>query len=216
MSNFDETMLKRLTRLEREVERLRVHGAHKAGMYADTYFDDLQYQMVGQKMESPSSHIVYHSATDTINFYKTCDWNDDWITMVIQMSHRWKVGSVIYPHLHWVQQAAAMPNLIIGWRWNVNGAAWNGTYAYIKHSANVYDWSSGNLNQITKFGSITPPSGAGLSDLLFIRIYRDVANESTEFTGAENDANVQDDVFACSFDIHFEIDSAGSDTEYVK
>ena len=31
-----------------------------------------------------------------------------------------------------------------------------------------------------------------------------------------NDANVQDYVAASSFDIHFEIDSAGSDSEYTK
>ena len=137
--------------------------------------------------------------------------------MVIQMSHRWKLGSVIYPHLHWVQTAAATPNWLIGYRWNINGEATNAAaWSYIKHSANVYTWSSGSLNQITKFDSITPPEGAGLSDLVHIKIFRDVANESTEFIGAENDGNTQDDAAASSFDIHFEIDSAGSDTEYTK
>jgi hypothetical protein len=218
MSNFDEKLIQRLTKLEREVERLKVKESHKAGMYADTYFDDLQYQMVGQKLTSPSAHIKYGTNGDYILFAKTCDWNDDWLTMVIQMSHRWKTGSVIYPHLHWVQTAAAMPNLLIAYRWNVNGAATNAAaWTNIIHSANVYTWSTGSLNQITKFGSITPPVGAGLSDLVHIKIFRDVANESTLFTGgAENDGNVQDDVAASSFDLHFEIDQAGSDEEYVK
>ena len=210
-------MLKRLTRLEREVERLRVHGAHKAGMYADTYFDDLQYSLVGQKIVSPSSHITYSTNSTLVMFLKTCDWNDDWLTMVIQMSHRWKTGSVVYPHLHWIQTAAAMPNMLIGWVWQVNGAATTTeTFTSIIHSSNVYKWSSGSLNQISKFGSITPPEGAGLSDLLCIKLMRDVANESTLFTGAEVDLDVQDNVYAYSFDIHFEIDQAGSDEEYVK
>jgi hypothetical protein len=217
MSNFDEKLIQRLTKLEREVERLKVKESHKAGMYADTYFDDLQYSLVGQKMESPSSHITYSTYRDYVSFNKTCDWNDDWVTMVIQMSHRWKLGSVVYPHLHWVQTAAAMPNLLISYRWNINGGlntypAWTP----IVHSANAYTWSTGALNQITKFGSITPPTGAGLSDLLHIRIFRDVANESTLFGGAEVDVDVQDNAFASSFDIHFEIDQAGSDEEYVK
>ena len=55
-----------------------------------------------------------------------------------------------------------------------------------------------------------------MSDLLMIKLFRDVANESTLFAGAEVDVNVQDNVAASSFDIHFEIDSAGSNTEYVK
>jgi len=215
--NFEEKIIERLKRLEREVERLRVKEKVVAGIYPDTYFDDLQYQMVGQKLTSPSARISYGSNGDYLVFAKSCDWNDDWLTMVIQMSHRWKLGTVIYPHLHWVQTAAGMPNWLIGYRWNTNGAATNAAaWNYIKHSANAYEWTTGSLNQITKFDSITPPEGAGLSDLVHIKIFRDVANESTLFTGAEVDVNVQDNVAASSFDIHFEIDSAGSNTEYVK
>lgn len=214
--NFDETMLKRLTRLEREVERLRVHGAHKAGMYADTYFDDLQYQMVGQKLTSPSSNIIYSTYYNYVNFKKTSDYPDDYLVMAIQMSHRWKIGTVVYPHIHWLQTAAAMPNWLINYAWQIQGAAENSTYTLQPHTANTYTWSSGSLNQITKFGSITPPEGAGLSDILMIYIFRDVANDSGKFAGAEVDVDVQDNALASSFDIHFEIDSAGSDTEYTK
>lgn len=217
MSNFDETMLKRLTKLEREVERLRVKQQPKTGIYPDTYFDDLQYSLVGQKMESPSSHITYNTTRTTVRFLKTCDWNDDWLSMTIQMSHRWKTGTVVYPHLHWQQTAAAMPNFGISWLWETNGALLATSWTRVAHTENAYEWTTGTLNQITKFGSITPPEGAGLSDLLLIQIWRDVANESTLFTGgAEVDVNVQDNADAYSFDIHFEIDSAGSDEEYTK
>ncbi len=216
MSNFDETMLNRLKQLEREVERLKAHGAHKAGMYADTYFDDLQYGLVGQKMESPSSHIVVSPLYVQVVYNKSCSLSD-YTTMAVQMSHRWKTGTVIYPHVHWIQTAAAMPNLLISYAWNINGAQENQTFTYQKHTANAFTWSTGNLNQITKFGSITPPEGAGLSDIVLFKIFRDVANTSTLFTGgAEVDNDVQDFVGILSFDVHFEIDSAGSDTEYVK
>lgn len=216
MSNFDEKLIQRLTKLDREVERLKVKESHKAGMYADTYFDDLLSPLIGAKMESPSSHITYSDSRTTVNFAKTCDWNDDWMAATIQMPHRWSTGTVLYPHLHWIQSAAAMPNLLIAHRWESNGAVVSGTFTNLIHTANVFSYSSGSLNQITKFGSITPPTGAGLSDLLLIKIMRDVANESTLFAGAEVDANVQDNVTAYSFDLHFEIDQAGSDEEYVK
>jgi hypothetical protein len=219
MSNFDEKLIQRLTKLEREVGRLKVKESHKAGMYTkDTYFDDLQYQMVGQKLTSPSARISYGTNGDYIVFAKSCDYSDDWLTMVIQMSHRWKLGTAIYPHLHWVQTAAGMPNWLIGYRWNVNGAATNAAaWSLIPHSANAYTYSAGSLNQITKFDKISPPVGAGLSDLVHIKIFRDVSNESTAFTGgAENDAATQDNAAASSFDVHFEIDQAGSDEEYTK
>jgi len=215
--NNDQRIIHEIQKLKQRIDRLERQEKVVAGTYPDTYFDDLQYQMVGQKLTSPSARISYGANGDYLVFAKSCDWNDDWLTVVIQMSHRWKLGTVIYPHLHWVQTAAAMPNWLIGYRWNINGAATNAAaWTYIIHSANAYTWSSGSLNQITKFGSITPPEGAGLSDLVHIKIFRDVSNESTLFTGAEVDVNVQDNAAASSFDIHFEIDSAGSDTEYVK
>lgn len=217
MSNFDETLMKRLTKLEREVERLKVKESHKAGMYADTYFDDLQYQMVGQKLESPSAHITVSSAEGAIIMAKTCVYPNDYLTMTVQMSHRWKTGSTIYPHLHWWQIASGMPNLMIGYRWQYENKTKTTAWSNIIYSANAFTWSAGlSLNQITKFGSITPTTDAALSDCVQFRIYRDVSNASTLFTGAEVDVKTQDDVYAVSFDIHFEIDSAGSDSEYVK
>ena len=119
-------------------------------------------------------------------------------------------------HIHWIQSGQLTPNFLVGWLWETNGAVTATTWDYLIPSANAFSYSSGNLNQITKFGSITPPSGAGLSDLVHIKLFRDVANESTEFTGAEDDAKTQDDAYANSFDIHFEIDTAGSREEYVK
>ena len=202
--------------LKREVEQLLVQDRAITGIYPDTYFDDLQYQMVGQRLTSPSSGIVYSTYYNYVNFKKTADYPDDYLVMAIQMSHRWKIGTVVYPHIHWLQSAAAMPNFLINYNWEVQGAAESNSYTLQPHTANVYTYSSGSLNQITKFGSITPPAGAGLSDILFIYIFRDVANDSGEFAGAEVDVDVQDNAFASSFDIHFEIDQAGSDTEYVK
>lgn len=213
-----EAELALLKRNAKPYERT-VSGAwrdYTQGIYRHTFFDDLQYQLVGQKMESPSAHITYSTNRDYVLFPKTCDWNDDWLTMVIQMSHRWKAGSVVYPHIHWIQSGASTPNLLVGWLWQVNGAATATTWDYLIPSANAFTYSAGNLNQITKFGSITPPEGAGLSDLLHIKLFRDVANESSEFSGAEVDGTTQDDVYANSFDIHFEIDSAGSREEYTK
>jgi len=228
MSDTNRNHDERIRHLEAELALLKrnakpyertVSGPWKdytQGVYAHTFFDDLQYQLIGQNMTSPAARIAYSVNRDYVKFPKTCDWNDDWLTMVIQMSHRWKVGTAIYPHIHWIQAGEKTPNFLVGWLWQVNGATTATTWDYLIPSANAFSYSSGNLNQITKFNKITPPAGAGLSDLVHIKLFRDVANESTEFTGAEDDAKTQDDAYANSFDIHFEIDTAGSREEYVK
>ena len=173
---IDAQLVQEIQKLKARVDKLDRQEKPVTGVYPDTYFDDLQYQLVGQRLESPSSHITYSTNRTLVNFQKTCDWNDDWLTMVIQMSHRWKTGSTIYPHLHWIQTASAMPNLVIGWVWQVNGATTTTeTFTNVAHTANTFTWSAGSLNQITKFGSITPPEGAGLSDLLCIKLMRDVS-----------------------------------------
>jgi len=216
MSDAITNLINEVETLKREVEQMQTHDRAITGIYPDTYFDDLQYQMVGQRLTSPSSDIIYSTYYNYVIFKKTADYPDDYLIMAIQMSHRWKIGTVVYPHIHWLQTAATMPNFLINYNWEVQGAAESNSFTLQPHTANAFTWSAGSLNQITKFGSITPPAGAGLSDILFIYIFRDVANDSGEFAGAEVDANVQDDAYTSSFDIHFEIDQAGSDTEYVK
>lgn len=231
-----EAIAERVRHLEMKVNKL----ANPASLYKSTLFedrevarrlahldlithgwDDLQYQMVGQKLESPSSHITASAAEGAIVFAKTCDYPDDYVTMTIQMSHRWRIGTAIYPHLHWWQTAAAMPHLMIGYRWQINGELKETTWTNIAHSANAFTWSTGTLNQLTKFDHIDPPEGAGLSDCVQFRIYRDVADDSDlwnveEEAVPEDDGTTQDDVYAVSFDIHFEIDAAGSYGEYTK
>lgn len=177
-----------------------------------TQWDDAQYSLVGQRLESPSSDVVYNHAEGTVDF-ETGATLADYITMNIQKSHSWKAGSVIYPHLHWFQTSATIPNWLIQYRWQKNGAAQTTAWTPQKYTAHVYTWSAGTLNQITKFGTITPPAGYQLSDIVQYRILRDTTNASTLFAGADGLAAT---VSAVSFDHHYEKDGWGSNTEYSK
>ena len=87
--------------------------------------------------------------------------------------------------------------------------AWT-SQAYTGHA---FTYTSGTLNQITQMGTITPPPGCGISDIVQIRVLRDNDNDSTLFAGADPLAA---DVDAVNFDVHIEIDSFGSNQEYVK
>jgi hypothetical protein len=138
----------------------------------------------------------------------------DYVTMSIQVNHDWKHGSDIFPHIHWWQAGSVTPNWLIQYRWQAQGTAKTGTWTYQPWTSNAYTWSSGTLNQISAFGTITPPAAASLSDIVQFRILRDVDNDSSQFAGTDPAAAV--DVDAVNFDIHIQVDSFGSNQEYVK
>lgn len=177
-----------------------------------TVFDDLPTPLIGQRLESPSSHIVINAAEAALEFKTSCDLTD-YVIAVPQITHRWKLGSVLGLHLHWEQTSATMPNWLLQYRWQKQGQAKTTAWTSLKWVSNAFTYASGTLNQITGFGTITPPVGYNLSDILDIRILRDVANGSGLFSGADALAV---SVLAKSFDPHVEIDSLGSDTEYAK
>jgi hypothetical protein len=229
-----EAIAERVRHLEMKVNKL----ANPASLYKSTLFedrevarrlahldlithgwDDLERPLTGAKITSPSSHVVYDVAEGAMKFQKTCTYDEDYVETTIQLQHKVRVGSIIYPHIHWWQSASAMPNWLLAYRWQVQGAAKTTAWTEIGHSANVSTWSTGVLNQITKFDHIDAPTSpaAGLSDCVQFRIYRDTAGESTAWTGkGEVDDNVQDDAYVVSFDIHVQVDAAGSYGEYTK
>lgn len=231
-SSGDQNSLKvRLSDLHRQVAiavnriLLQKYGDIEAGNYLQisdsgiltlngsaTVFDDLLGQLIGQKLESPSSAIVQNSAEGSVTF-KTTSGLSDYVVTLPQMRHSWKIGSVVYPHIHWWQTSSSIPNWMIQYRWQDQGTAKTTAWTSVKYDSHAFTYTSGTLNQITGFPDITPPVGAGLSDILQFRIIRDNANASGLFSGADP---VATDIDAVSFDCHIEIDSLGSDEEYVK
>lgn len=214
MSN-DSKIIAEIESLKRRTERLEVKEQPKAGMFnMDTYFDDLQMQVLGQQLENPGSRLTMDTTEGCLTFAANTTLSD-FVIMNIQMSHGWKIGTVVYPHLHWWQEDKKnIPNWLISYRWQINGAAKTSSWTYQEWTSLVFAPAT-NLNQIAKFGDtgISPPVGAGLSDILQIKLFRDTANASTKFNGADP---LNDTASVWSFDIHYEKDQTGSDSEYVK
>lgn len=186
-------------------------GTLKLHNEATSWRDEL-YALVGQKLESPSADIETDVDEASIVFEDTATLVD-YITMSIQINHDWLIGSDIHPHLHWWQTDGAVPNWLIQYRWQINGEVKTTDWTNSPWTEHVSAYSAGTLNQITKFAAISPPVGAGLSDILQVRIIRDTDDDSTEFGDVDPLAG---SVSAISFDIHIETDSFGSDGEYSK
>jgi hypothetical protein len=177
-----------------------------------TAYKDLLFNLVGQKLESPASDVDQDVAEGTVDFEDTATLAD-YVMMNIQVNHDWEIASAIYPHLHWFQASANVPNWLIQYRWQIQGAAKTTAWTSVKYTEHAATYAAGTLNQITKFGSITAPAGCGLSDILQFRVLRDTDNDSTLFGGLDP---LTGDAKAVNFDVHYEVDGFGSDEEYVK
>jgi hypothetical protein len=125
------------------------------------------------------------------------------IFFTMQMPHAWKEGSTIYPHVHWHQSAATTPVFQMDYRWaNIGAAAGSFTTAYTM-ATKAMPYVNGTIHQISTAAAGIDGTGKTMSSILQIKLYR-------------NDSAYQGDCLVTSFDIHYEIDSMGSNEEYVK
>lgn len=177
-----------------------------------TVWRDEMNELIGKKLESPASDITVDETSSSL-LYDDDSEVADYVMMNVQLNHDWKVGSSIYPHLHWRQGAAAYPNWLIQWRWQIQGEEETASWQYQKVSAHQFTWSAGTLNQISNFGAITAPAGAGISDIVQFRLIRDCSDTSTLYGDSDPLAG---DASAVNFDVHIECDTIGSRSEFSK
>lgn len=136
----------------------------------------------------------------------------DYAVTNVQLNHDRDLAVGIYPHIHYWQTTAAVPNWLLEYRWQRNGAAKVTAWTRAAWSAQAFTWTAGALNQIAAFPAIVQ-AGSGISDVVQLRILRDSTNASGLFAGADP---VAAPVHATSFDVHMQINSLGSTDEYAK
>lgn len=157
--------------------------------------------------------ISVDGAENTMDFSTTANLSD-YVYANYQINHDWKSGTAANIHIHFLQTNNAVPNFLIEHRWQKNGAAKTTAWTRAICTTLAFTYTAGTLNQIAYLsGGIAAPVGYGISDILQIRIYRDNANTSGLFPGADaytGDAEVT------SADIHLECDTLGSRSEYAK
>ena len=129
----------------------------------------------------------------------------------VQIPHGYKEGSDIYPHIHWRPLASAASATRVRWGleyvWQNVGeeAPTNTTTIYttkVMPSENLI----GYKHYLSAFNAITG-KGKEISSCLSCRIFRDAANAADDFAG---------DAGLIEIDFHIEMDTIGSNEEYVK
>ena len=163
--------------------------------------------------QNPSSKLVWLYEEGTLQFKEDSDLLNYAIANY-QINHDWKQGTEIRPHLHWKQIGSNVPNWMIQYRWQTNGQDFSTSWTSVAWDGQVF--ASPMIEprvQINTFPGIQPPEGNNVSDILQIRLIRDIENDSGLFGG---DDPFEDDVEAISFDIHYRIDYPGSKQEFKK
>lgn len=123
--------------------------------------------------------------------------------LIVQMPHRWKEGSDLYPHVHYQRTSAGSPTFKIDYTWFNIGSGTAAPSTTVTMGQEVITYSAGSIHQINASANSISGVGKTLSSLLLIELYRD-------------DNSVAGDVLTYQFDLHYEIDALGSNTEYTK
>lgn len=129
----------------------------------------------------------------------------------VQIPHGYKEGSNIYPHVHWRPLASAASATRVRWGleyvWQNVGEAAPGATTTIYTTAQIPSENLiGYKHYKSPFAAITG-TGKTISSCLSCRIFRDAANAADDFAG---------DAGLIEIDFHIEMDTIGSNEEYVK
>lgn len=203
---------------------------HKFGDFIANYtnFDSTGHQtMVGDarpwrdelndatSIKVQGTGVSVNPTESSVDFLKTADLND-YMYCNIQMNHDRDLTSAIYPHIHWWQASANIPNWLLQYRWQINGGIKETQWSPLKYSGHAFTYvPATTLNQISKFGPINVPPGTTLSDVIQFRVLRDTGNASLLF-GTPGTDPLDATVGITNFDVHLQINSLGSTNEYEK
>ena len=178
-------------------------------VYPDTFFDDLTFPASGINPPGLASDPTRSTATGLLEFSGS---QDNLLAGVAQMSHKWKEGTTLHPHLHLINPTANA--LVSRWKFEYNRGNVNGNY---ENAYGVYTTlatvSHTNPNNVLKhalldFGDLTMSGYGGVSCCILWKISR-LANSDAADTDTSAIALVE-------FDIHYELDAPGSREELVK
>jgi len=189
------------------VTKFEADGTMKAEGNA-TVWDDVAGTINGANLSSTAGTADFDWAENCIAFGASGDITDDGdrIMMNVQIPHATKVDSTACLHVHYEQtEAATTPRTFTGkYRLQSNGAAKTTSWTDFSVSTadgNVLTYASGTLNQICDLADVDL-TGAGISSTLQVWLTRSDAEAG--------------DVNVTFLDIHVEMDTLGSRSEFSK
>lgn len=130
----------------------------------------------------------------------------------VQIPHSYKVGTNLYPHIHWTTKSGTPSGTDVVWgleyTWmTIGGTFGNTTLSTGNTIIDAIGTPSGTgQHLITPLGTITGTT-QGISTIITCRLYRATSDSRDTFGSTTG---------LLGFDIHFEKDTEGSRKEYEK
>jgi len=187
---------------------LNVNAAGHLTLTSDaTTWEDISEPLNGDNLFSTPGTADYDWAELCVTLAPSGNiaTNADLVTQVYQLRHATKPDSEFRFHIHWEQKDATARQFTWKYRLQNQGqakaTAWSSNIVVSTTANNAFPYTSGTINQITSLGSISL-SGLSLSSIVQIKLTRSDAVAGT--------------INATFIDMHYEKDSFGSNTEYVK
>lgn len=165
-----------------------------------TTYDDLFVPLTTTKLGA--TNLPHFDETNVGYLFPQNDTSEK-LYMTVQMPHRWKEGSPIFPHVHFRQGTNGVPVYKINYKWHSISNQTTSNYVVYTMSTPVATYVSGTIHQICRNSTGIDGTGQTFSSILSIKLYRD-------------DNSYPGDSMTDQFDLHYEIDSFGTKTEYTK
>ena len=159
-----------------------------------------------------------------LDWFATAPGNEEEVFFNIQMPHSWHVGSDVYPHVHWTPDINAVgADQCVKWGLEFN---WTNIGAVAALPEIIYTDATddstqtiqneqlvANTHYVSEFtlpaNGFPPLDGAGktISSMFVCRLFRNTADASDDYLGSAG---------LMEFDLHYEVDGHGSDSEMSK
>jgi hypothetical protein len=168
-----------------------------------TTWDDLFVVLNPSSQQFAPTYATYKSGK--LLEFSDESTNEDRISFVTQMPHSYKIGSAVYPHLHWVGQDNTAG--AVAWKLEYTTATINGVFT-VTTTSTTYAQNSSITDNHTITGLGTIPGDRGISGVILGTLYRNSTNALDTYNGKN--------VYLLQLDIHYEKDTLGSRTELTK
>lgn len=174
---------------------------------------DAKFPLTGQRLDSSSGRIDYNYVDGTVDYQDNARYPEELVIFTDQRNHDWAQGTYIRPHIHWDQNQAGTPNILMEYIMYDNLSQIPTTWTKIVIDQHEGTWTSGKMGQLSYSDLIDASSLANVSAITKWKLYRDTNNTSGLFAGADTyTGNWQ----VTEFDIHEQVDGSGSTTEFSK
>lgn len=197
---------------------LSIDEAGQVRLYGDaTQYDDLRIAADATKLggsKDPNFEKIFDngSGSQGVFSYAFDASTEQEVYFSIQLPHSWKQETDILPHVHWIAKINGAAGQKVGWGFEytwANVAGVFGSTNIIYADANILNEDIiANKHYITAFSALSGTDKT-FSSMLLCRLFRDAGSTNTT-------DNYPNDAILLEIDFHYQVDSFGSNQEYVK